>query len=98
MQTLYAVHINRDGAVSVDVFSPKHSGAAKWRVYFGVRPLTLARLRRIFVKFPKRFYINREWSAERWKMYKRWGHASFAQARTLAASSLDPLATSEPVR
>lgn len=95
MQTLYAIHINQANQVSVDVFSEKHSGVAKWRMYFAVRPCTLARLRRIYAAKPKAFYINREWSPARWKAYKTWGIGDLRRGEGALAGSLDSLATSE---
>lgn len=78
MQTLYTIHINAVRQISVDVFSKKHMGPGGWRVYFYPSESSLTRLRRIFSEHPKAFYINREWSAGRWRACKeltaaRWG-------------------------
>lgn len=98
MQTLYAIHINNADQVSVDVFSDKHTGAAKWRCYFAVRPLTVARLRRVFAKYPKRFYIRRDWSPARWRAYKEWALGeTWRGDRVGVAVSLDYLATGGPM-
>jgi len=95
MQTLYGIYVNNVGQVSVDVFSPKHTGINKWRMYFAVRPMTMARLRRIYAAHPKAFYISREWSSRRWKAYKAWGVAwTGANAGVQLALSLDSLETS----
>lgn len=93
MQTLYAIHVNNVNQVSVDVFSPKHLGASKWRVYFAVRPQTVARLRRIYAANPGAFYIRREWSPARWKAYKEWS-LRWSEQAPMEAGSLDPLPTS----
>ena len=95
MQTLYGIHVNHNNQVSVDVFSERRSGPSKWRVYFGVRPLTVARLRRIYAAFPKRFIITREWSPARWKAYKVWALGPWSrEARPDPEASLDSLETS----
>jgi hypothetical protein len=97
MQTLYGIHVNNVGQVSVDVFSPKHSGVSKWRMYFAVKPTTLIRLRRIYAAHPKSFYITREWSPNRWKAYKKWSTSWLDKVGyPPVKASLDYLATSEP--
>ncbi len=95
MQTLYAIHVNNVNQVSVDVLSEKHSGFHKWRTYFAVRPQTVARLRRIYAAHPKAFYISKEWSPGRWRMYKKWAlRGIVSRDEPMIADSLDPLATS----
>jgi hypothetical protein len=79
MQTLYTVHTNTNGQVSVDVWSQRHLGFYKWRQYFNVGKKTLARLRRIYRAAPKRFYMTREWSALRWKAYAGWCKTHIAE-------------------
>lgn len=95
MQTLYAIHVNIVGKVSVDCYSLRHCGAAKWRVYFSVTPATVARLRAIYRKHPERFYISRQWSKERWRLYREWTVGDPVKGwRQAGVSSLDSLATS----
>ena len=95
MQTLYGIHINRHGQVSVDVFSERHTGPSKWRVYFAVRPLTVARLRRIYALFPRRFIVTRAWTPARWKAYKVWALGPWSrEAHPDLQASLDSLETS----
>ena len=95
MQRLYAIHVNNVGQVSVDVYSEKHTGAAKWRMYFAVKPQTVQRLRRIYAANKKCFYISHQWSASRWKAYKTWSMSWHTSSTPLgAAGSLDHLATS----
>ena len=95
MQTLYAIHVNNVNQVSVDVFSEKHTGFSKWRSYFAVKPLTVARLRAIYAAHPKAFYIRKEWSPARWAAYKEWCLGEWARtARGGVGVSLDPLPTS----
>jgi hypothetical protein len=72
MQNLYSVHINNVGQVSVDVFSPRRKSPNKWRAYFALQPASMARVRRLYAQDKKRFYVSREWSYGRWRMYKEW--------------------------
>jgi hypothetical protein len=72
MQTLYGLHINNTGQISVDVFSERRSPPNKWRVYFCVTPASAARLRRVYLAHKMSFYVSREWSPARWRVYKEW--------------------------
>lgn len=97
MQTIYGIHINNVGQVSVDVYSDKHKGAVKWVCYFCVRPTTVARLRRIYALFPRRFIVTKQWSPRRWRAYKDWAVSQFELEYTAGlTASLDNLQTSEP--
>lgn len=95
MQSLYTIHVNQQGQISVDVFSYRRQTPHGWLSYFAVTPSTAKRLRRLYAKFTRRFYVSKEWSSGRWKMYKDWRDADLARKGTrVVPPSLDSLATS----
>ena len=97
MQTLYGIHVNNVNQVSVDIFSEKHKGVAKWRIYFCVTPSSVLRLRRVYQSYRKRCIVTREWSPGRWKAYKEWCTAWVpGRLPNGGGPSLDHLATSGP--
>lgn len=94
MQTLYGIHVNNVGQVSVDVFSDRRSAPNKWRVYFCVSASSIARLRRVYAAHKKACYVTREWSPSRWRAYKEWSTSWIAPGqRTAGLPSLDTLET-----
>jgi hypothetical protein len=72
MQTLYRIAVNNVGQYSVDVFNDRREHAYKWRTFWQVSPASILRLRRLYLKYPKRFYVTHEWSSGRWRMYRDW--------------------------
>jgi 3-deoxy-D-manno-octulosonic-acid transferase len=94
MQTLYAIHTNNVGQVSVDTFNDRRQAPNKWRVFFCVTPSSVMRLRRVYAKHKKRFYISFEWSPSRWRVYREW-RADMATMgkRQVVSPSLVPLQT-----
>lgn len=93
MQTLYGIHKNVAGQISVDVFSPKHLGASKWRIYFALSHSSVARLRRIYKASPRAFYISNEWSSGRWRAYKVWAQDNPKPDQLVGPASLDSIQT-----
>jgi hypothetical protein len=94
MQTLYGIHVNNVNQVSVDVFNDRRDAPYKWKAYFAVSPSSIARLRRVYAAHPKAFYISREWSPARWKMYKHWYTAwTRGEEASRLSPSLDTLET-----
>lgn len=72
MHTLYRIAINNVGQYSVDVFSDRRETPNQWRSYFVVSLATIRRLRALYSRFPKRFYVTHEWSTARWRHFRDW--------------------------
>lgn len=72
MQTLYRISINHEGQYAVDIFRPVRRSHIQWKSYYRLSISSIVRLRRAFLKYPKRFYVTKGWSPSRWQAYKDW--------------------------
>jgi hypothetical protein len=86
MQSLYRIAINGEGQYSVDVFNERRAFASKWRTYWNITPSSISRLRRMFLKHKKCFYVSHEWSNGRWRMFRDYRRSLFGGPAGLALS------------